>query len=171
MLSEQMQKGLNDQLNYELFSAYVYMSMEAYFLDQNLNGFANWMHVQAMEEMVHVMKFFNYINEKDGRILLQPVQGPRTEWEGSLAAFEEAYAHEQSVTARINKLVDLAISERDHATNAFLQWFINEQVEEEANAKNNVQNVKMVKDAPGGIFMLDRELATRVFVPPAATAE
>jgi len=169
MLSAQMQKGLNDQLNYELLSAYVYFSMEAYFLDQNLNGFANWMHVQALEEMTHVMRFFNYINEKDGRVLLQAVEGPRTEWESPLAAFENALEHERGVTRRINDLVDLAMSERDHATNAFLQWFVNEQVEEEASAKQVTDNLRMVQSAPGGMFLLDREMATRTFVPPVAS--
>lgn len=171
MLSEKMQNELNEQLNYELFSAYVYFSMEAYFLDKNLNGFANWMHVQAMEEMTHVLKFFNFLHESDGRVLLKPVEGPRTEWGSSLEAFEEAYAHEQSVTRRIHNIVDLALREKDFATHSFLQWFVNEQVEEENNAKQNVQNVKMVSDNSGAIFLLDRELAARVFVPPAASAE
>jgi len=171
MLSEQMQKGLNDQLNYEMFSAYVYYSMEAWFLSRSLNGFANWMHVQAMEEMTHVMKFFTYINEKDGRVLLQPVGGPQTEWKSPKDAFETALEHEKSVTHRINDLVDLALKERDHATNAFLQWFVNEQVEEESNARQAIDNLKLAEDAPGAILLLDREMAARMFVPPAAEAD
>jgi ferritin len=170
MLSEKMQKALNGQLNAELYSAYLYLSMSAYFESLNLAGFANWMKVQAQEETVHAMKFYAHINERAGRVKLGAVEGPALEWDSPLAAFEAAYAHEQKVTGLINDLVNIANGETDHATEIFLQWFVTEQVEEEASADAVVQQLKLVGDAPGGLFMLDRELGQRVFTPPT-TAE
>ncbi|MCK5556801.1 MAG: ferritin, partial [Candidatus Hydrogenedentes bacterium] len=128
MLSEKMRDALDEQLNWELYSAYLYVSMSAYFDSVNLPGFANWMRVQAQEELVHAMKFYDFINERGGRVTLQPVEGPPTEWSSPLDAFENAYRHEQKVTGLINDLVNLAVKERDHATNIFLQWFVTEQV-------------------------------------------
>jgi ferritin len=171
MISKKVEKALNAQVNAELYSAYLYLSMESYFQSLNLNGFANWMRVQTQEEVSHAMKIYDFVNERGGRSLLKGIDGPPTEWESPLAAFEDAYAHEQKVTGLINDLVDLAIKEKDHATNNFLQWFVNEQVEEEASADAIVQQLKMMKKAPGGMFMLDRELSRRVFTPPAATGE
>jgi ferritin len=171
MISKKVEKALNAQVNAELYSAYLYLSMESYFQSLNLNGFANWMRVQTQEEVSHAMKIYDFVNERGGRSLLKGIDGPPTEWESPLAAFEDAYAHEQKVTGLINDLVDLAIKEKDHATNNFLQWFVNEQVEEEASADAIVQQLKMMKKAPGGMFMLDRELGRRVFTPPAATGE
>ena len=171
MLSKKMEKALNEQVNAELYSAYLYLSMEAYFQAQNLSGFANWMRVQTQEEVAHAMKIYDFIIERGGRAVLKAIEGPQTEWDGPLAVFEAVCEHEQKVTGLINNLVDLAISEKDHATNSFLQWFVNEQVEEEASADDNVQKLKMMKDAPGGMFMLDRELAQRVFTPPASKGE
>jgi ferritin len=171
MISKKVEKALNAQVNAELYSAYLYLSMESYFQSLNLNGFANWMRVQTQEEVSHAMKIYDFVNERGGRSLLKGIDGPPTEWESPLAAFEAAYAHEQKVTGLINDLVDLAIKEKDHATNNFLQWFVNEQVEEEASADAIVQQLKMMKKAPGGMFMLDRELGRRVFTPPAATGE
>lgn len=168
MISKKMEDALNGQVNAELYSAYLYLSMESYFKSQNLMGFANWMRVQTQEEMMHVMKIYDFIDERGGRVLLKAIDGPPTEWESPLTVFEAAYIHEQKVSALINDLVDLAIKEKDHATNSFLQWFVNEQVEEEASADQVVQQLKMVADAPGGIFLLDRELGQRVFTPPAA---
>ncbi len=170
MLSKKMQDALNGQLNAELYSAYLYASMSAYFESVNLRGFANWMRVQAQEEVVHAYKFYNFVNERGGRVVLRPIEGPPTEWDSPIAPFEAAYEHEQKVTGLINKLVDLAVSQKDHATNNFLQWFVTEQVEEEASANEVVQKLKLVGDARGGLFMLDRELGQRVFTPPA-TAE
>ena len=164
-----MEKALNEQVNAELYSAYLYLSMEAYCKSLNLNGFANWMRVQTQEEVAHAMKIYDFVNERNGRVILKTIEGPQTKWESPLAVFQAVYKHEQKVTNLINKLVDLAIKEKDHATNAFLQWFVNEQVEEEASADAIVQQLKMMKDAPGGIYMLDRELGQRVFTPPAAT--
>ena len=164
-----MQKALNAQVNAELYSAYLYLSMSAQFGSKNLPGFANWMRVQCQEEMVHAMKFYDFIIERGGQVVLQAIEGPPTEWETPLAAFEAAYKHEQHVTSLINKLVDLAASESDHATHIFLQWFVTEQVEEEANADAVVQQLKLVGDSVQGLFMVDRELAQRVFTPPPAT--
>ena len=167
MISKKIEDALNDQINAEMYSAYLYLSMVAYFESINLAGLANWMRAQAQEEMVHAMKIYDFVNERGGRVLLKSIDAPTTEWSSPLAAFEAAYAHEQLVTGRINDLVDLAVEEKDHATNAFLQWFVNEQVEEETSADNVVQNLKMAQNAPGALFMIDRELGTRVFTPPA----
>src|SRR3989339_1554135 len=169
MLSEKMQKALNEQLNAELYSAYLYLSMCAWFQSKNLKGFANWMNIQTQEETAHGLKFFNFITERGGRVKLEQIKGPETEWSSPLAIFAAAYKHEQYVTSRINNLVNLAIEEKDHATNSFLQWFITEQVEEEANADGIVGQLKMVQETPGGMFMLDKELDQRVFTPPAQT--
>jgi ferritin len=162
-----MQEALNGQLNAELYSSYLYLSMAAYFLDLNLGGFANWMRVQAQEEDMHAMKFYNFINERGGRVLLKPIDGPPTEWNSPLAAFEAVLEHEQKVTGLINDLVELALAEHDHATNIFLQWFVTEQVEEEDSANDVIQQIKMVGEAKGGLFMLDRELGQRTFTAPA----
>ena len=171
MISKKMEEALNGQVNAEMYSAYLYLSMESYFKSLNLNGFAGWMRAQAQEEMMHAMKIYDFVNERGGRITLKSIEGPQTEWDSPLAVFEAVYVHEQKVTGLINELVDLAIKEKDHATNAFLQWFVNEQVEEESSADEVVQQLKMMENAPGGMFMLDRELGQRVFTPPAAQGE
>ena len=168
MLSEKMQEALNKQLNAELYSAYLYLSMAAYYYSINLNGFANWMKVQNQEETVHAMKFYQFINERGGMIWLDAIAKPPTTWSTPLEVFEETLKHEEKVTGLINNLVDLAMAERDHATNAFLQWFITEQVEEEASANEIIQNLKLAGNDPHALFMLDRELGTRVFTPPPA---
>jgi ferritin len=169
MIGNKMEKALNEQVNAEMYSAYLYLSMESYFKSLNLNGFANWMRVQTQEEMVHAMKMYDFIIARNGRVLLKTIEGPQTEWKSPLDAFEAVSIHEQKVTGLINNLVDLAIKEKDHATNSFLQWFVNEQVEEESNADELVKQLKLMENAPGGMFMLDKELALRVFTPPAAT--
>lgn len=166
MLKPRMQDALNEQINKEYYSAYLYLSMSSYFESVNLSGFAKWMNAQYQEEIQHVLKFFRYIVERGGRVLLQPIEGPPTEWDSPLAAFEAAYGHEVLVTGLINDLVDLAVAEYDHATNNFLQWFIEEQVEEEASTDGVVQQLKLAGDG-GGLFLLDRELGQRVFTPPA----
>ena len=169
MLSEKMQDAINRQLVAETYSAYLYWSMAAYFESVNLAGFAQWMKAQAQEELVHAAKFFNFVAERGGRVLLAAIEAPSTEWDSPLAVFEHAYQHEQKVTGLINDLVDLAVEERDHATKSFLDWFVDEQVEEEASADGVVQKLKLMGDAPGGLFMLDRELGQRVFTMPAST--
>jgi len=139
----------------------LYLSMSAYFQSINLPGFANWMRIQTQEELVHAMKFYDFINERGGRVMLQGVEAPPTEWSSPLDVFENAYKHEQKVTGLINDLVNLAVGERDHATNIFLQWFVTEQVEEEASADEVVQKLKLVGDDSGGLFMLDGEMGQR----------
>jgi ferritin len=171
MLNKEMEKALNVQVNAEMYSAYLYLSMSAYFQSKSLNGFANWMRVQAQEEMVHAMKLYDFINERGGRVILEPIEAPPTEWDSTLATFEAVYEHEQKVTGLINELVELALEKHDHATNIFLQWFVSEQVEEEDSANDVVEKIKLVGDAKGGLFMLDRELGQRVFTPPAETSE
>ena len=171
MLSQKMQQALNDQINAEYYSSYLYLAMAAHCEAVNLDGFGNWLRVQAQEEMFHAMKFFDFVLERGGRVELKAIEAPPAQWDSPLAIFEATLKHEQHVTALINKLVDLAIAESDHATGAFLQWFVNEQVEEEANADAVLQQLKLMQDAPGGLFMMDRELATRTFTPPAAAAQ
>jgi len=168
MIKAKMQNALNAQINRELYSAYLYMAMAAYFESLNLKGFANWMRVQVQEELVHVTKFFGYVVDRGGRVTLTAIDGPTAEWSSPLNVFEEAYAHEQKVTGWISDLVSLAGREEDHATHNILQWFVGEQVEEEASADDVVKKLKLMGDAPGGLFMIDRELAARVFTPPPA---
>ena len=166
MLSKKMQDALNAQINAEYYSSYLYLSMAAYAEEANLRGFGNWFKVQAQEEMVHVMKFFEFVVDRKGRVKLGKIEGPPADWDSPLAAFEATLAHEQHVTSLINKLVELSLAENDHATHSFLQWFINEQVEEEASADQLVQQLKLADNAPAALFLLDRELGARVFTAP-----
>jgi ferritin len=168
MLNEKMAKALNDQINAEFYSSYLYLSMAAYFDSLNLKGFANWMKVQAQEEDFHAKKFFGYVIDRSARVRLQAIKAPPHDWDSPLAVFEAAYKHECHVTDLINKLVDLSLKLSDHATNNVLQWFVGEQVEEEANADSIVQQLKLIGKDGQGLLMLDRELATRVFTPPPA---
>ncbi len=161
MLSDKMEEALNKQINAEWYSAYLYRSMAAYFLNQNLKGFAHWMQVQAGEEQGHGQKFFDYINDRTGKVVLTAIIAPPAEWKSPTAAFEAVYAHEQKVTGLINDLVDKAKKENDYATQAMLQWFVNEQVEEEANAYEILEKLKMIKDSAQGLFMMDAVLAQR----------
>jgi ferritin len=165
MLSEKIQKALNGQLVAELYSAYLYLSMAAYFDAEKLPGFANWMRVQTQEEVSHGMKLYFYVNEQGGRVVLGPIEGPATAWDSPVAAFEHVLAHEQKVTALINELVKLAVEEKDQATADFLQWFVEEQVEEEESAEAVLQKVK---GAGAEAAAVDAELGTRAFKPPAA---
>ncbi|NIT37222.1 MAG: ferritin [candidate division Zixibacteria bacterium] len=165
MLSENMQKALNGQLVAELYSAYLYLAMAAYFDAAGLPGFANWMRVQAQEELTHGMRFYNFVNERDGRVVLGPIEGPPTGWDSPAAAFEHVLAHERKVTGLIQELVKLAAEEMDRATSDFLQWFVKEQVEEEESAEGVLRKVK---GAGAELAALEGELAARVFKPPAA---
>ena len=171
MLKKKIQEQLNEQINAEIFSGYLYYAMEAYFESEDLNGFASWMHVQAQEELLHAQKFFNYINERGGKVELEAIEKPKAEWDSPLQAFEEAYEHETTVTERINNLYDLALEEKDHATASFLKWFIDEQVEEEATADEIVNKLKRVGDSGHGIFMLDSELGNRTLDTAEYTEE
>ena len=167
MMSKKMEKALNEQINAEAYSAYLYLAMAAYFEAENLPGLASWMRIQTQEETAHALKFFDFVNERRGRVVLKAIDQPQKEWKSPLAAFEAAFAHEQLVTGRINDLVNLAVEEKDHATGAFLQWFVNEQVEEETSVDRIVQILKMAEKAPGAMFMIDRDLGQRTFTPPA----
>ena len=164
MLSKIIEKELNDQINAEYWSAYFYLSMAAYFENQNLPGFANWMKVQYHEEISHVMKFFDYINERGGRVLLKPVDAVKTEWKDEIEVFEDTFKHEQKVTGLINNLVNISFEEKDHATHNMLQWFVSEQVEEESSADEILQQLKMLEGNKHGLLMLDRELKQRTFI-------
>ncbi|MGD2186964.1 MAG: ferritin [Desulfobacterales bacterium] len=161
MLTEKMQKALNDQLNAELYSSYLYLSMNAYFKTVNLDGFANWMYYQAQEELEHAMKFYDFIIQRGGKVELMQVGAPPTEWGSPMAVFEATLEHEQKVTGLINDLVDVANSEHDHATHIFLQWFVSEQVEEEESVGGVLEQLRLMGDAQGALFMMDRELAKR----------
>ncbi len=167
MLSKEMEQRLNDQINEELYSSYLYLSMSAWFEHQGLNGFAKWMKVQAEEEKFHADKFYNYVHERDGRVILRAIEAPPSDFSSSREVFTEALNHEIKVTGLINGLADLAVTEKDHATNQFLQWFIEEQVEEEASVRQVLDELKLTGDAGGGLFMLNRELGQRTFTPPA----
>ncbi len=161
MIDGRTQEALNKHANAEFYSSYLYLSMSAYFQSINLTGFAHWMRVQAREELAHAIKFYDQVIERGGRVSLQVVEAPASQWDSPLAAFEEAYRHEQKVTGLINQLVDDAVQSKDHATNAFLQWFVSEQVEEEASVDAIVQKLKLVGGAPGGLFMIDHHLGER----------
>ncbi len=169
MISKKMQEALNGQVAAEFYSAYLYLSMSAYLESIDLPGFANWMRVQYQEEVTHAEKIFDHVIERDGRAAVHAWEAPPAEWKSPLDVFEAAYTHEQKVTGLINDLVDIAFSEKDHASQVFLQWFVNEQVEEEASVKAIVQQLKLLGDSRAGLFQVDRELQQRVFAPPAAS--
>ena len=171
MLSEKMQDAINGQLNAELYSSYLYLSMNAYFKSINLDGFANWMHYQAQEELTHAMKFYDFINQRGGRVNLLQIEAPPAQWNSPQAVFEATLEHEQKVTGLINELVELALSEHDHASNIFLQWFVSEQVEEEESVTGVLEQLKLMGEAKGGLFMIDRELAKRSPGAESAAAE
>jgi ferritin len=161
MFSQKIQDAMNDQIQRELESAYIYLSMAAYFESSNLAGFAHWMKAQAQEEQTHAMKFFDFIYDRGGRVMLQAIPQPPAEFASPLAVFEKALAHEQKITGHINDLYALAVQEKDYASQTFLQWFVDEQVEEEKSAGEIVETLKMVGDKGQALFMLDRQLAQR----------
>lgn len=165
MIKKRMQDEINKQINAEFYSSYLYLSMSAYFEVKNLQGFANWMNIQAQEEWAHGMKFFTYLLERGGEAKLMQIDTPPTEWNGVIDVFEEVYTHEQKVTGLIDNLVNIAIEENDHASRSFLQWFVDEQVEEEASVSTLLEQLKMVEAKGPALFMIDRELQQRVFVP------
>lgn len=170
MISKTLEKAINEQINKELFSEYLYISMQAWFAGENLDGFANWMDAQGKEERFHAMKFFNYLLDRGAKVKLMALEQPTIDFGNPLKAFKMALEHEQFVTKSINNLMDLATKEKDHATKSFLQWYVDEQVEEEAAAEKIVSKLKMIGDNMQGIFMLDNELGQRVFTPPATEA-
>ncbi len=166
MFSKKMELAINKQINAEMFSAYLYLSMESYFQSISLKGCASWMRIQVQEELFHSMKFYDFVAERGGRVLLDSIDKPDSEWKGPLDAFEHILKHEQLVTSLINDLMELAIAEKDHATQIFLQWFVSEQVEEEASVGEIVDRLRLIGDNKSGLFMVDSELGKRVFTPP-----
>jgi ferritin len=167
MLNKKIEKKINEQINEELFSAYLYLAMSAYCEDINLPGFANWMTVQFEEEQFHAMKFINYINERGGRVELEALEKPQVEWKNMIDVFEATLKHERHITSKINEIMDLAIEERDHATVSFLNWYVDEQVEEEDTAEGILDRLKMINGEGNGMLMLDKEMAARTFTAPA----
>ncbi|MEI7522944.1 MAG: ferritin [Mariniphaga sp.] len=166
MIKKAVEIALNEQINAEFQSAYLYLSMSAYFQSAGLSGCANWMRVQYQEELAHATRFFDYVNERGGRVTLAPFSEVQVEFSGIVDVFENTLVHEQVVTGMINKLMDISIQESDHATKSFLQWFVDEQVEEEANVGQILNNLTLIKGEGQGLLMLDREMQSRVYVNP-----
>ncbi len=171
MIGKKMEEAMNQQIKHELESAYLYLSMVAYFHSQGLDGMAQWMRAQTQEEIVHAMKFFDHIKERGGRVELLPLAQPKRDWTSPLEAFQEAYQHEQFITSKIDDLVRLAAQEEDHPAGILLQWFVSEQVEEESSTSQVVQMLERIGDSGHGLIMLDRELGARTFNPPPAAEE
>ncbi len=168
MLSEKLINELNEQIKHEFFSANYYLAMAAYCKEQNLDGFANFFIVQAEEERFHAMKFFNFIDEMGGKVLITGYDDPRTSFESMIDIFEAGLEHEQFVTKRIHHLMDIATEEKNYPAISFLNWFVDEQVEEEATMTNLLEKLKLINNNPNGLFMLDKELSTRTFIAEEA---
>ncbi len=166
MLHEKMEKAFNDQINKELYSEYLYLSMQAYFERLNLKGFVNWFTVQVQEEHAHALGIFNYVHERGGKVELDAIDKPETDWESPLACFEQVLKHEEFVTSRINALMDVADEVKDRAALSFLDWYLKEQVEEEANVGGVLATLKLIGNDANALLLLDKELATRTFVAP-----
>jgi len=167
MLSPKVEQALNKQVNAELYSAYMYLSMSAYFESLSFKGMANWMRIQAQEELTHAMKLFDFINDRNGRVVLGPIEGPKTHWDSPLQAFEDTLLHETHVTSLIYDLMNLSQAEKDHAAHNFLEWFVNEQVEEEASARQVVDKLKLAGDHGVALLLIDTELGQRTPEPTA----
>ena len=166
MINKKMTDSINEQINKEIYSGYLYLSMAAYSASIGLNGVANWFRAQLQEEMAHAQKFYDYVIQQGGRVVLKAIDEPPKDFKDARDLFQKTLEHEQMVTKRINNLVTHAKKENDHATETMLQWFVTEQVEEESTADEIIQKMKLMKDAPGGLFMLDQELTKRMFVSP-----
>jgi ferritin len=161
MIKKKVENAINDQINKEFYSYYLYLSMAAHFDSSNLKGFAHWLKVQAKEEAGHAMKLYEHLISRGGNVTLQPIEAPPANWKTHKAVFEDAYKHEQKVTGLITRLVELARTEKDHSTEAFLQWFVNEQVEEEASANEILQKLSLIGNEGSALFVLDSELGKR----------
>jgi len=168
MLTETMQKALNRQLNRELYSAYLYLSMAAYCDSKDMKGFASWMKVQTQEEMTHAMKFYKYLEQSKARIFMDTIEAPQVEWESVLSVFENVYSHEQKVTGLINNLVELAKKENDATTGEILKWFVKEQIEEEESAENAVKKIKETSLEKSKLDLLGQEMGKRKFKYPSS---
>lgn len=167
MISDTMCEALNEQFNAELYSSYLYLSMSAWFSERSLSGFASWMRIQTQEEVFHAMKIYDYILERGGSIALAAIEKPENDWKNEVDVVREVVAHEAKVTAMVNNLVEVALAEKDHATNIFLQWFVTEQVEEEASVGDVLGRVKMIQGDSAALFALDLELGKRVYTSPS----
>ncbi len=170
MLNKKLTDRLNKQVNREIYSAYLYLGMASYAASIGLNGFANWFNVQVKEEMIHADKIYNYVIQQGGRVILGDIEAPPQKFSAPLKLFEETLEHEKRVTKMINDLIDLAEDESDHATEAFLQWFVTEQVEEESNSADILSKLNLIGKDGNGLLLIDSQLATRVFIPPQAGA-
>ena len=170
MLNKKVEEALNAQINAEMWSAYLYLSMSAYCQDQGYTGMANWFAIQFKEEQDHAQIFYNYLVSRGGRVLLKAIDAVETEWASPLAAFEHTYKHEQHVTSLINNLMHIAVEEKDYASQSRFQWFIDEQVEEEEHALELVNKLRMLDGNSYGMYMLDQELAARVYATPSPLA-
>lgn len=168
MLSKEMVKSLNYQINRELYSAYLYLAMASFADAEGLNGFANWFKIQAKEEEFHAEKMYNYVNQQGEHVILEAIEKPESEYFSMLDLFEKTLEHEKVVTSLINGLVKLAREENDYATESFLQWYVSEQVEEEANPNDMIQKLKFIGEDGRGLLMLDKEMGTRTFSPPSS---
>ena len=166
MINEKMEKAFLEQINAELYSEYLYLSMKAYFANLNLNGFVNWMDVQIQEEHAHAIGMYDYVIERGGRVILDAIEKPESEWASPLVVFEAVLKHEEYVTSRINALMDVADETKDRAALAFLNWYLKEQVEEESNVGGVLAQLRMIGDDKNGLLALDKELSTRTFVAP-----
>ena len=166
MINEKLQSAFNDQINKELYSEYLYLAMKTYFMEQNLMGFVNWFDVQVQEEHAHAMGMFNYLNERGGEINLMAIDKPVFNGKNTLEIFEEVLKHEEFVTSRINALYDVAEEVKDRAAMKFLNWYIDEQVEEEASVGGVLATLRLIGDDKNALLLLDKDLATRVFNPP-----
>lgn len=166
MINEKLEAAFNDQINKEFYSEYLYLSMQAYFHRHNLQGFVNWMQVQVQEEHAHALGMFNYLDERGGKVELEAIAKPETDWNSPLHVFEEVLKHEEYVTSRINALMDVAEEVKDRAALSFLDWYLKEQVEEEANVGGVLQTLKLIKDDANALLLLDKDLAQRTFVQP-----
>ena len=171
VMNPKLEAAINEQINAELYSAYLYLSMSSWFDSNGLKGFANWERVQAMEERDHALKFFDYVCARGGRAIMKQIAAPPASWKSPQEVFETQLDHELKVTGLINSLVDLAMAEKDHATVNFLQWFVSEQVEEEENARTILDQLTMIgqEKGVGLLYMLDKEMATRVYTPPVSS--
>jgi len=167
MISDKMAAAINGQINKEMYSAYLYMSMSAYAESEGLKGFATYFMVQYHEEMVHAMKFYEYLAKQGNKITLGALEQPASEFGTMLQMFQTTLEHEKFITRSINELVDLAIAEKDHASKAFLDWYVTEQVEEEQNAVENIQKLKMIGDNSSALYLLDKELGARTLTVPS----
>ncbi len=170
MLSQKIEEALNAQINAEMWSAYLYLSMAAYCHSQGNPGMGKWFEVQFQEEQDHAKIFFNYVISRGGNVVLKPIEAVPTTWNSVLEVFESTLEHEQKVTALINNLFAITAAENDYATQSMLKWFIDEQVEEEETAQNIIDNLKMIKDNGYGLYMLDKELGARVYTQAAPLA-